>query len=171
MNPKTIQSYGGVYTDSEAVSNPTTEQSADLGNRVFEDTAQLTRVTRRVLCKFATSTTASLPASISVVSASRTVWGSGAGQYPTISKTAIGTYVITYASEYDDALVGTSSDAVSETENVNFTFSSASVKGSTFGTAQTSESSNVITVYVFDGSSPPALSDLSGGVEIQVEGS
>jgi hypothetical protein len=127
----------------------------------------MTRVTDRVRVKFATSAAAA-PVSITPHTDGRTVWGSGASFDPTISKTATGTYLISYGTSYDDSLVGTTSNAVSETETVNLTFSHGCVKGSTFGTVQTDELNNTITVYVFNGANPPVLSDLGGGVTVEV---
>lgn len=165
MLSKTIESYGGSFVDAQAVGNPTTEQSAPYYNRHAEDCAQMSRTSTKVMVSFATTTTAG-PVAVTVIDAS-SQWGEGVSYKPTIEKTATGTYVITYATEYDDALVGTTgNEAVEETEQVAFRFGWGSCMGSTFGHVQPSFADNVITAYVFDATG--ALSDLGGGVTAEV---
>jgi hypothetical protein len=164
MLAKEIGSYSGPWVDAEPVANPTTEQSASSANRMAEDTAQMTRTASRIMVSFATS--AAAPGAIVVVD-STSVWGDGIAFQPIIEKSATGTYVIEYATEYEDALVGTEgNEAVEETEQVVFRFSWGSAKGATFGHVQGSEANNIITAYVFDAAGN--LSDLGGGVTVQV---
>lgn len=165
MYSKTVSSYSGPWIDREAVANPTDEQSASSMNRLIEDAAQMTRTSTKIMVRFATSSTAA-PVAIAVDD-STSQWGEGVSFAPTISKTATGTYTITYATEYEDALVGTEgNEAVEETEQVSFRFVWGSAIGSTFGTVQGNGVNNVITAYVFDASG--ALSDLGGSVDVQV---
>jgi hypothetical protein len=161
MLTKTIQSYGGEYHDSAPVGDPTTEQSADYANRVFEDVAQMTRTAVRAFAAFVTSSGgAGAISSVDAIS----VWSED--DTPTIAKTSTGTYTLTYPTEYEDALVGTDSDAIAETEVVYFRFGWGSARGSTFGHVQVSPVDNVVTVYVFDATG--ALSDLGGSVRVDV---
>lgn len=159
MLPKTIQSYGGPFVDAAPVGNPETEQSAGYGNRSFEDLAQATRTVPRAWTAFATSAGAAGPIALSDATS---VWGED--NDPAVAKTATGTYTVTYATEYEDALVGTDSDSVSETELVSFRFGWGAARGSTFGHVQIDPADNVVTIYVFDATG--ALSDLGGGVRI-----
>jgi hypothetical protein len=140
--------------------------SAALDNRRKEDVAQMTRVTGRVRVKFTTSAAAA-PVSITPHTDGRTVWGSGASFDPTISKTATGVYLITFATTYDDALVGTTSNSVAETETVNFTFCSWNLEGSVFGHVQVTPLNNTLTVRVFDAAG--ALTDLAGAGIVHIE--
>jgi hypothetical protein len=165
MLSATIQTYGGPFADESAVGNPTTEQSAALGNRTFEDLAQATHTSAKARLKFATSATAG-PIPITVNADSTTQWGSGSFYFPTIQKTTTGTYVATYATEYDDALV-LAGLPEGITETVNFKHGHPSVHGSTYGRAQISLASNVVTVYVFNAAG--SLSDLGGTVTVDVE--
>jgi hypothetical protein len=166
MLAKTISLYDGPWVDAEAVSNPTTEQAASSMNRIGEDCAQMTRTSSKVMVRFATSTTGVLPASIAVVD-STSQWGEGVSYAPTIAKTATGTYTITYATSYDDGLVGTEgNEAVEETEEVSFRFVWGGAIGSTFGHVQGNGVNNVLTAYVFDAAG--VLSDLGGGVAVQI---
>lgn len=168
MLEKTIGNYNGPLKDEEAISNPETQQSASAYNRHAEDSAQMTRTSIKCWVKFTTSSTAA-PVAIDV-SDSTSQWGDGASFAPTISKTATGTYTITYAVEYDDALVGTEgNDAVAETEQVAFRFVEGSAfdpSGPTLGHARGTSVDNVITVYVFDDAG--TLSDLSGSGIVDV---
>lgn len=162
---KSIASYGGIYVDEEAVSNPESQMAANKFNRMAEDTAQMTRVSKKVSVKFQTTTTA---ATVAVTPTSgRSQWGTGSGQLPTISKTATGTYVITYATSYDDALVGTVADSVSETETLALEYADGVVMDNNDAIVRCTASGNVITAYVRVGG---ALSDLGGGVTVWVRG-
>lgn len=168
MLAKTLGSYSGPWEDEEAVANPTTQQSSSSMNRVAEDAAQMTRTSTKVMVRFQTSATAG-PIPIDVVD-STSQWGEGISYVPTIEKTATGTYTITYAVEYDDALVGTEgNEAVEETEQVAFRFSWGSAMhatGPVLGHVRCTSVDNVITAYVFNAGG--TLSDLSGGADIQV---
>lgn len=161
MLPKNIASFGGPFLSSAPVANPSTEQSADYANRVFEDVAQMTRTAPRAWAAFSTSSGGA--GAISSTDAI-TVWSED--DTPTVAKTATGTYTLTYPTTYEDALVGTESDAIAETEVVYFRFGWGSARGSTFGHVQVDPVDNVVTVYVFDASG--ALSDLGGSVRVDV---
>lgn len=164
MNSKTIEIYSGPWVDAEALANPATEQPASSMNRIAEDAAQMTRTSTKVWVKFATSAGAN--GSQPVVDAT-SQWGEGNSYAPTIAKTATGTYTITYATEYDDALIGTEgNEGVEETEAVVFRFHGGNVEGSTFGHVNVSSVNNVITCYVFDAAG--TLSDLGGGIVVSV---
>jgi hypothetical protein len=161
MLSKGIDSYGAPYVNAASVGDPTTEQSAEYANRVFEDVAQMTRTAVRAWAAFETSSGgAGALSSVDAIS----VWSEDAS--PTFAKSATGTYTITYETEYEDALVGTESDSVAETEQVSFRFGWGSARGSTFGHVQVAIADNVVTVYVFDAAG--ALSDLSGSKRIDV---
>lgn len=168
MLSKDISTYSGPWQDKEAVSNPTTDQGASSMNRIAEDAAQMTRTSTKIMVKFLTSATVA-PVSIAV-SDSCSQWGEGASYAPTILKTATGTYTITYATEYADALVGaTGNEAVEETEQVAFRFiwgDAFLTSGPTMGSVRCSSVDNVITAYVFNVAG--ALSDLTGGAVVQV---
>lgn len=168
MLSKESADYGAPFVDAEATANPATQQSASLYNRHAEDSAQMSRTSTKIMVKFKTSSSAA-PVSISPDD-STSQWGDGALYAPTISKTATGTYTITYAIEYDDALVGTEgNEAVEETEQVSFRFiwgDAFKSSGPTMGSVRGTSVDNVITAYVFDASG--SLSDLGGNAVVQV---
>lgn len=129
MLPKTKESYGSApWVDAAAVNNPQAQQAANQANRQAEDTAQLTRTCWKAMVRF-TTTNAVPPVSVSPLAGTTTIWGSQSALYPTIQKTATGLYVITYAASFQDSLVGTTADAVSETETTNFRFIDVSIVG------------------------------------------
>lgn len=165
MLAKTLDSYGAPYADRRAVADPSVELAARLYNRQAEDTVQMTRTIGRVLLKF-TTTVAAGPVAVTPSADGRTVWGSGASFDPTISKTGTGVYVATYAATYQDALVGTTSDSVSETETVDFRFCGWNVEGSSFGHVQVTPLNNVLTIRVFDAAGAPT--DMAGAGIIHV---
>jgi hypothetical protein len=157
--------YGVPYVDQETVSNPETQMAANRFNRCAEDVAQMTRVAKKVDVLFTTTSTAG-PVAVTPTSG-KTQWGTGSSYLPTITKTATGEYEIEWDESYDDALVGTSADAVSETETLALTRAEAVVQGDVTGYAHASASGN--TVLVFVRNSSDAKSDLSGTAVIWVK--
>lgn len=146
--PKTIGNYGGPYADAESKTNPETDLDAASGNRLLEDTAQMTRTSCKAMARF-TATTTAAPTTVQPT-AWRTQWGSGVDQKPTINKTATGVYTVTWATSYVDAL-GTS-------EDLGFTFADARAKTSD-GTEDIREQiatigSFQLTVYLKEANTP-----------------
>lgn len=157
--PRTVDNYGGVFTDETPVEDPTTQQSAAYYTRHSEDTAQLTRPAVKSVVRFQTSAAAA-PVVI-VADSGRSHMGTGGGALPTITKTAQGTYEIEYATPWTDGL--------GESENVAFAFSWGVVSDLlTNGVVRTTESANVITALVQDDTFTE--SDLGGGIDITVFG-
>lgn len=99
MLATTIESYGGPYVDEEILENPESQLAADLGNRAFEDLAQLTRTGWRAMCQFLT-VAAGNPTSVVVFS----MWGSGVAQEPTVSRSGVGLYQLTWPASFNDGL-------------------------------------------------------------------
>jgi hypothetical protein len=167
MLAKTIANYGSPFQNAEAVANPTTEQSADQYNRHSEDSAQMTRTSTKIMVKFMTN---SGGVGAVTVDDSTSQWGEGISYEPAVAKTGTGLYTITYATEYDDALVGTTgNEAVEETEQVSFRFvwgGALHTTGPVLGHVRGTSVNNVITVYVFNAGG--TLSDLGGGATVQV---
>ncbi len=156
--PRTIDSYGGKFLDTFPVEDPTIEQSADYVNRVDEDLAQITRTGTKIIVRFPTTLTAG-PVAVTPSSGASHM-GLGMAELPTIAKSATGLYDITYPTTWTDGL--------SLPENIAFRFShGTTVSLSAFGKVQTTEAGNVIHVAIFDAAA--ALTDLGGGVTIQVE--
>ena len=167
MLPRTIANYGGAPQNEEAITDPTSEWDAPFAGRLFEDTAQATRSIGFTWFSFVTTLTA---ATVTVAAGNVAVaglFGSGTPQKPTVSKTGTGVYVLTWATEFEDALANVvGMESVTETQSVVFTFSSGlNVMGATNGTARvTALASNVVTVEVYDTSN--AASDLGGTATI-----
>jgi hypothetical protein len=167
MNPHSISSYGGPFFDAKAVKDPTTQLAAAFADRMFEDVAQLTRASGFTWFSFITTLTAAVTTLSAANVAVASFFGSGSAQKPTVSKTATGTYTLTWPSTFDDALVGVAGmDGVAETQSVAFTFASGlNNMGATNGYARvTAIASNVVTVKVYD--TTDALSDLGGTATI-----
>lgn len=117
MLEATIETYGGPFVDQEPVHNPQTQQSADQGNRVFRDVAQLTRTGIRAWVSFKTSAGSAGAYDPSDVNA-WSIWGGSTSAKPTVEKTATGLYKVTFATSYLDEL--------DNAETVSFSFASAS---------------------------------------------
>ena len=104
MLPRTIANYGGAPQNEEAITDPTSEWDAPFAGRLFEDTAQATRSIGFTWFSFVTTLTA---ATVTVAAGNVAVaglFGSGTPQKPTVSKTGTGVYVLTWATEFEDAL-------------------------------------------------------------------
>jgi hypothetical protein len=151
---QTLDSLGGPFQDQEPVEDPTSQVSAALYNKMLEIVARASRSVVRGWVSFLTDSGSGVPIAVSVVDAV-SVWGSGSGQYPTISKTTDpGVYTVTYDDDYDDDL--------GVTENVSIRFADGSLNGSTFGLVQCElTSAKQITVRVAD--TDGTLDDHSGG--------
>jgi hypothetical protein len=102
---KTLGSYGAPYSDARTAENAETDLSADEGNQICEDLAQSTVTATRAIVRFTTVSGGAPPFSIPTGNITHwTVWGSGSGTRPTITKTAQGRYTITFATSYTDGL-------------------------------------------------------------------
>ena len=112
MLPKTLGSYGGPHVDTTPESDPKGQVPAALYDRQCEDVAQMTLTSPKAIVWFYTTAVAApvVYAAVDVNHASH--WGNGASTKPTVEKTAVGRYTITYAATFADAL------AVVETVNL-----------------------------------------------------
>jgi hypothetical protein len=154
---KTIQNYGGPYVDQSPLRNPQTQLSATRANRLMEDAAQLTRTSGKSWVSFPTA----LINGAIAVTAGRSHFGTGSGQFPVVTRTGTGLYTITYAASYTDAI-----DIV---ETVGFVASGGIVRSLvTSGHVQTTEVANIISVAVF--TLAGAASDLGGSTGLYVWG-
>lgn len=156
--PKTIDSFGGVFSDAYSVEDPTTEISAAYDNRLHEDVAQMSRTTAKVMVQFPTTATAA-PTTVTAT-AGRSHAGTSSGLYPTVSKTATGRYTLTWPASATDPL--------NVTETLSLTFARGSVMSlASFGHVQcTAAGANVVLVAIVDLAG--ADTDLGGGVNIEV---
>ena len=152
MTPKSIDDYGGPYSDATPVEDPQTDVSDTSFNRMAEDVAQLTQAGPRGVLHF--TTTAANPVTISK---NVNMWGAT----PTVSRTALGTYEITFATSYADSL-GT-------TETLSLQSHWAAIDGFVwYACPQTyASSAHSITVTTFNAAGAVADSG-GGGVIIKV---
>jgi hypothetical protein len=105
MIPRDLAAYGGPYQDARPVSDPLTQMASELVNLNLDDTAQLTRTPLRVRAMFTTDNTTSP----SVVTYGHTLWGTGNTYKPTIARTGVGLFTVTFAASYTDGLGETES--------------------------------------------------------------
>jgi hypothetical protein len=170
MLPATLSDYGAPYQDVRPTRDPTTQLAAAKYNRMVEDAAQGTRTAPRAEVSFLTTATAA-PTTVAAGNVTCfTVWGSGSAQKPVVTKTATGSYTLTWTATFDDGLVGVENmETVAVTESVVFTMPiGAPNTRSAAGYAKVlTIASNVVTVGVYDNNTD-ALSDLSGGVAIDL---
>ena len=169
MLPATLSDYGAPYQDVRPVRDPTTQAAAEKYNRMAEDVAQATRPIQRAVVSFLTTATAA-PTTVAAGNVTCfTVWGSGSAQKPVVTKTATGAYTLTWTATFDDGLVGVENmEDVAETESVVFTMpvGAPNVRSAGARANILTIASNVVTVEVYDNTG--ALSDISGGVAIDL---
>lgn len=160
MEPRTIGNYGGPKVDGLPVSNPETQVAASEMNRYMEDLAQATRTVLRACVSFPTNAGAA-PLTVPAGDVDhKSVWGSGAGQKPTVQKTGVGLYTITYATSFTDAL--------SVAESVAFFAGHVSCMSSDSAdilTARTlTVAANVVTIGVYASGALADVGNSSGAV-------
>ncbi len=163
MEPHTLESLGGPFFDEEAIVDPQSEVAAAFYNRKTEDVAQMTGATGFTWFSFVTQGSGATVSASNVAVAG--LFGNGSAAKPTVARSGAGIYVLTWPTEFDDALVGvTGMESVAETQTVAFTFASGlNVSGATNGYARvTSLASNVVNIEVYDTSDTPA--DLAGAI-------
>ena len=161
--PRKVSDYGGPKANAVTLSDPTKYVSATEYGRLTDDCAQMTATTYKAWVHFPTA----LSLGPVTPSAGGSHMGTGSGNLPTVARTGTGVYTVTYPASWvdDSGILG----QPGASESIAFIDSGGAVRGSTPGHVQTSESGNVITVYVFDPASSFAASDLGGGVTIRVE--
>lgn len=167
MLPATLSDYGAPYQDVRPTRDPTTQLAAAKYNRMVEDAAQGTRTAPRAEVSFLTTATAA-PTTVAAGNVTCfTVWGSGSAQKPVVTKTATGSYTLTWTATFDDGLVGVENmETVAVTESVVFTMpiGAPNVRSAGARANILTIASNVVTVEVYDNTG--SLSDLSGGVAV-----
>lgn len=100
MEARAIEAdYGGPFTDAHAVTNPDTDQSAAQANRVMEDSAQMTRTSRKMRVAFDT-----VGSGDPTVASFSSQYGNDSGKYPTLARSGVGLYSVTLAASYTDDL-------------------------------------------------------------------
>lgn len=169
MLPATLSDYGAPFQNVRPVRDPTTQLDAVKYDRMAEDVAQGTRTAPRAEVSFLTTATAA-PTTVAAGNVTCfTVWGSGSAQKPVVTKTATGAYTLTWTATFDDGLVGVENmETVAVTESVVFTMpiGAPNVRSAGARANILTIASNVVTVEVYDNTD--ALSDLSGGVAIDL---
>lgn len=152
MDPRDIAAYGGPYSDERPQSDPMTQLPGDLGNLLLEDVAQLTRVPMRVVARFLTANTSN-PTTIDYA---KTQWGTGTSYKPTVARTGVGLFTVTFAATYDDGLGETESLALTDADAKQELLAAAFTPRLTYARA----SSNLVYVALY--TIAGALTDTTG---------
>lgn len=141
MTPKTHEDYGASINlaDAEPVEDPTSELSADYYKPLAEDVAQLTRTSPKAIIFWTTKTSGAVGTAVRT----RTQWGDGVGQLPTIARSGAGVYTLTYPSEM--------ADGYGEDETVLFFAAHSDVASLTVdGTVKSTVSGAVVSCQIYD---------------------
>lgn len=163
--PRTIADYGAPKVNAIPVDDPTTTVSDSEYCQLASDAAQMTCTSTKAWVHFATQNANGACG----VSAGGSHLGIGSLQLPAVARLGVGHYTVTYPVSWTDtsAIVG----QVGKTEPIYFIDSSGGVRSATaVGAVFTTENGCVISVYVRDPLAAWALSDLTNGTTIRVEG-
>ncbi len=96
--------YGGPYVQARSVEQPQQEVGDAALNQALNDIAMATHTLQRAWVRFAGLTLSGGPPDAITVVDHDALWGSGTGVKPTVSHTAAGVYVITWATTQLDEL-------------------------------------------------------------------
>ena len=152
-----ISAYGGLLADYYQVEDPTTDESALSINQIKCNVAMSTFTQVRALCAFVTANTAAPTDPASNVHFA--VWGNSVGVKPTVARTGVGTFTITWPATVQDQ--GTVLNQTPSSHTVNLRRGRGWCEGSTWIPVQVAITSpNVATVYAFNSSG--TLTDTTG---------
>lgn len=116
MQKLTQTDLGGPYVDATPKADAETEMDAGEGNLLIETVVQGSNTSPASIGTFVTTGTAA-PATVDAADVSHiSHWGSGSGTRPTVSKTAVGRYTLTFPSSFTNGL--SESEAISFFEGV-----------------------------------------------------
>lgn len=148
----TIAGYGGVLNDYAAVVDPTTDRPAAGSNQAYGTAAAMTHNAAKAFARvvLAASTGALALASSNGHDAA---WGSSAPVVPTLVRTALGVFTITWPA--------TITDEIGATQSVFFRYAQGTVEGaSAYLLTSSVTAANVVTLYAW--TTAGAASDLVG---------
>ena len=160
--PRASSAYGVPFLGNAIpVGDPRTAASFVQGNRAWDDTAQMTRVSSRAWVQFNTSTSAALPLVI-VPTAGHSQMGVANTNLPVVTKTATGLYTITYPASWTDG-AGTDGTGVGQVEAIVLVSAEGQVQSTSFfGRVQCSCLNQTISCAVLSNvSGTDTLSDLA----------
>lgn len=166
---KTIADYGAPadgYENGEAVESASDEMDAAYFNALIDDSASMTRTSKRIYFQFTTTTTAA-PVDLTPDAnwAIDTQWGTARGSsstlYPTVAeKLAAGQYRFVWEQTFQNE--------INDSETLSVTFGGGNVNSSTvFTKVQVAVSGNEAIVSILDDSH--ALAEPANGTKIQIE--
>lgn len=135
--------FGAPFTNFHPVEDPTTDMDAGAGNKLIADVAMMTHTVGRAWVRFAGLTLSGGPPDAITVVDHDALWGSGTSVKPTVSHTATGVYVITWATTQVDEL------GVSHTLNIKRPMAWA-LSGDRSNAKVVSFTANTITINTFN---------------------
>ncbi len=151
-----IADYGGALVDYQAaIEDATTDRGAANANKAYNDCAMMTRTATRAWARFTGD--AATPVLIAQPNGHNAMWGSSGGVAPTLARTALGIYTITWPTSVTDQL------GVAHTLNLS-PAAWCQVEGTTaYFTNVIKTAANVLEAHIFLGSTA-AANDASGKV-------
>ena len=157
-----LNTYGGARSDYAPVVDPVTDESAVFRNRYAANVAMMTQTVPRAMRSFvgATGATPTDPVSGFVHAA---LWGSGASVKPTMARTALGVWTVTFPTTVSSELTSAlTSQGGGLTHTVNFRRALAQVEcaGTLYHATAKVIAANVIEVRGWTGAA--AADDLNG---------
>ena len=141
----TLATYGGALQNyqGQAVVNPLTDRDAAAANEAYTDCAAMTHTAIRTWTRF----TAAASTGALVLVTHDALWGNAAPVTPTLARSALGVFTVTYPATITDELGHT------KTPNLRAAWGQARVTSIHYDVDVTPTAPNVLTVRVFAGGS------------------
>lgn len=156
---RSIDTYGGQFTDALPVEDPETEIAAATHNRMAEDVAQVAGTSKKFTVTWQTLAGAGVVSAANV--SVRSHYGTGSAAKPTITRGATaGLYSVVFAASYVDGIAATETTSFA---NVHGWVESITV----FGVVQGRRNGTTIDVQIFDAAG--AATDLPLGTVVGIE--
>lgn len=135
----TVATYGGALENAWPIEDPNTDQDADGLNECKASTAAMTHTSARCWARFTSDpTTPAFPST----NPHDSHWGSTLAVRPTLARTGVGVYTLTWPS--------TVTDELGETHSVNLRWAKASLENQAAVVCAEATSVVLVTIKLFD---------------------
>lgn len=151
-----LNTYGGALNDYAPVEDPSTDESAAFRNKYAANVAMMTQTICRAYARFVTAATTGGMS----LAAHRALWGSLPAVAPTLARSGVGIYTVTWTATQNDLL------SVSHTLNFIAAWGGTRTTTSADSMKAIPTAANVVTVYVRDAAG--ALTDTATTVDLFV---
>jgi hypothetical protein len=158
MSVDSLGTLGGALNNYSPVVDATTDLDAGAGNKAMADIAAMTHCCPRAWTRFTPAGTGA-----PVLTAHDEMWGAVGLAAPIVARTTTGIYTLTWPSNVQDE-IPSGSPGYTGPQPLNLRMATGNSEGGTtyFDAKPVVTSPNVVTVYIWNGASTPALVDPTG---------